>query len=480
MSKYLLLLCFQFYFLIAISAQQHAVHNSHPYIPPADTLVKIKLDQWQDLKFGLMMHWGTYSQWGIVESWSLCPEDEGWCERRGPYKDNWYEYKKAYEGLQKTFDPVLFDPEKWANSAQKAGMKYLVFTTKHHDGFCMFDTRQTDYKITNTPFGSNPRSNIAKEVFNAFRKKDFMIGAYFSKPDWHCEDYWWPYFPPKDRNPSYHPLKYPEKWARYKQFTYLQIEELMTDYGRMDILWLDGGWVRPFNTIDTAVSWQKAIPFDQDIDMPRIARRSRELQPGLLVVDRTVTGEFENYITPEQQIPDAYLPVPWETCMTMGNSWSYVPNDQYKPAGQLIHMLCDVVSKNGSFLLNIAPGPGGDFDPAAYERLAEIGKWMDINGEAIYSTRGNDKLPVQDKMVFTHKKDTIYAIYLTGREERMPQTMKIQGLNLPSDATISLLGTSGNLKWLSSDGRIIVRIPDNIDQSKLVNYAWVLRISTHS
>lgn len=137
---------------------------------------------------------------------------------------------------------------------------------------------------------------------------------------------------------------------------------------------------------------------------------ARELQPGLLVVDRTVTGEFENYITPEQQIPDAYMPVPWETCMTMGNSWSYVPNDQYKPAGQLIHMLCDVVSKNGSFVLNIAPGPGQILDPAAYERLAEIGKWIEINGEAIYGT-GSGKLPVQDKMVSPQKGYDLCDLY---------------------------------------------------------------------
>ena len=141
---------------LTASAQQHSEQNHSKYIAPSDPQVKTKLAQWQNVKFGLLMHWGTYSQWGIVESWSLCPEDEGWCERRGPYKDNWYEYKKAYERLQYTFNPTQFAPEKWATAAKNAGMKYVVFTTKHHDGFCMFDSKYTDYKITKSPFFSNP------------------------------------------------------------------------------------------------------------------------------------------------------------------------------------------------------------------------------------------------------------------------------------------------------------------------------------
>src|ERR1700712_4718507 len=179
--------------LIACTATLWAnAQEKNSYVKPTDGLVLQKLDNWQDIKFGLLMHWGTYSQWGVVESWSICPEDEGWTQRKGPYAADWYQYVKAYENLQTTFNPVKFNPEKWAAAAKDAGMKYVVFTTKHHDGFCMFDTKQTDYKITSklTPFSSNPRSNIAKEVFSAFREKGFMIGAYFSKPDWHSNDFW--------------------------------------------------------------------------------------------------------------------------------------------------------------------------------------------------------------------------------------------------------------------------------------------------
>ncbi|HEX3073710.1 MAG TPA: alpha-L-fucosidase, partial [Ignavibacteriales bacterium] len=152
------------------------------YYPETDPLVLDKLAEWQNLKFGLLMHWAPSSQLGIVESWSLCSEDEDWCKRN---IEDYDEYKWRYEGLKKTFNPAKFDPAKWAMAAEEAGMKYVVFTTKHHDGFCMYDSKFTDYKITDKecPFHSNPKANIAKEIFREFRKKDFMIGAYFSKPD---------------------------------------------------------------------------------------------------------------------------------------------------------------------------------------------------------------------------------------------------------------------------------------------------------
>ena len=155
-------------------------------------------------------------------------------------------------------------------------MRYVVFTTKHHDGFCMFDTKQTDYKITDPacPFSGNPRANVTKEIFEAFRKQGFMIGAYFSKPDWHNENYWWPNFATPDRNVNYDIPKYPDRWKKFVDFTHNQILELMTDYGRIDILWLDGGWVR----IKTDDEIREAIlhakyatrPQSQDINMPEL------------------------------------------------------------------------------------------------------------------------------------------------------------------------------------------------------------------
>ena len=290
------------------------------YVPETDPLVLQKLEQWQDLKFGLLMHWGTYSQWGIVESWSICSEDEPWCRRNNT---NYVEYKRDYENLQTTFNPVDFDPVRWAKAARNAGMKYVVFTTKHHDGFSMFDTKLTDYRITSpkTPFHTNPKANIAKEVFNAFRAEDLWAGAYFSKPDWHSEYYWWPNFATPDRNPNYDISKYPERWENFVQFTQGQIMELVGgDYGKLDILWLDGGQVQKLNEEDvyrniervqkmskeemykylTSSGYKFTKIQSQDIHMDELVAKVREKQPGMIVVDRAVYGKNQNYLTPEQ------------------------------------------------------------------------------------------------------------------------------------------------------------------------------------
>ncbi|MCE7040788.1 alpha-L-fucosidase [Dyadobacter sp. CY312] len=456
---------------LTTSAQQHSEQDHSKYVVPTDPLVQQKLAKWQDVKFGLMMHWGTYSQWGIVESWSLCPEDEGWCERKGPHSHNWYEYKKAYENISKEFNPVKFNPEKWATAAKNAGMKYLVFTTKHHDGFAMFDSKHTDYKITNTPFKSNPKSNITKEILSAFRNEGFMTGTYFSKPDWNVDSYWWPYFPPKDRNSTYDPKKKPEIWEKFKNFTYNQIEELMTDYGSVDILWLDGGWVRPFNTIDPKISWQKSIPYEQDIDMAKIAKMARSHQPGLLVVDRTVTGEFENYVTPEQQIPDHYMSIPWESCITMGDSWSYIPKENFKSTEKLVHTLVDIVAKGGNLLLNVAPGPDGEWHQEAYTRLEEIGKWMKTNSVGIYDTKPLAPYR-QGKWAYTKKGNTTYAFYLADAGEKLPTSLKPEGLTIPKTAKITLAGSKKALK--QKDGSVLV--PAKTSEEVGVQAAYLLVI----
>jgi len=461
-----------------LMAQQHQMSKS--YVAPDDTLVRAKLSQWKTLKFGLFMHWGTYSQWGVVESWSICPEDEGWTQRRGPYGATYNGYVKAYENLQTTFNPTQFNPEKWVKAAKYAGMKYVVFTTKHHDGFCMFDTKQTDYKITSpkTPFSSNPRSNVAKEIFNAFRKENFMIGAYFSKPDWHSENYWWPYFPPKDRNVNYDPAKYPDRWQKFKDYTYNQIQELMTGYGKVDILWLDGGWVRPKSTVDNGVDWQRSIHYNQDIDMPKIAAMARTNQPGLIVVDRTVAGPYENYTTPEQTVPDKPLDHPWESCITMGNSWSYVPGDHYKSPGQIISLLVKIVSRGGNLLMNIGPGPNGDWDPVAYDRLKQVGNWMQINGEGIYNS--TSVAPYSEGNIYYTKSDhvkTVYAFVLADKDEvTLPGQLQFHLTGLGKAKKVSLLGIKHKLKWNNETDDIAVNIPTELQTKNGLMQAAVFKI----
>ena len=441
-----------------------------------DPLVLQKLEWFQDVKFGLMMHWGPYSQWGVVESWSICSEDEPWCRRNIP---DYVEYKRRYEALPKTFNPVKFDPTVWAKAAKYAGMRYVVQTTKHHDGFSMFDTKQTDYRITgpDVPFAKNPRANIVKEVFDAFRKEGFGSGAYFSKPDWHSPNYWAPDWATPDRNVNYDTAKYPERWNKFKDFTYRQIEELMSGYGPVDILWLDGGWVRPYSPLPAEFRGLLKQPANQDIDMPRIAAMARAKQPGLIIVDRTVAGRYENYHTPEQEVPEKPLPYIWETCMTMGNSWSYVPNDKYKSPNKLIHLLVDIVSKGGNFLLNIGPNAEGELPAESLNRLRDIGDWMRINSEAIYQTR--PIAPYKEaKTCFTSLADgTVYAIYLADEDEAAPPaTIQLYSHAPAAGAKITLLGVPGDLRWEKAGKGVLIHVPEAVRTTPPCRHAWVFKI----
>ncbi len=472
-----------FYILLLLSHLASAQHQD--YFPDTTPGIKERLDDWQDLKFGLLMHWGPYSQWGIVESWSICPEDLSWATggRKPGVADNYFGYLQKYEALQKTFNPVNFNPQKWAAAAKHAGMKYMVFTSKHHDGFCMFDSKQTDYTVTNaaTPFSTNSQANITKAIFDAFRKSNFWIGAYFSKPDWHSDYYWWKKFPPADRNANYSINKYPEQWKKFTEFTHAQIDELVSNYGKLDILWLDGGWVRKTSNeevknyladVSEGSRWARN-PQNQDIDMDKIVLNSRKKQPGLIVVDRAVPGVNQNYLTPEQHIPENGLPYPWETCMTMANSWSYVPNDFYKPANELIEKLVDIVSKGGNLLLNIGPSPMGEFDSAAYNRLQQIGDWMKINSEAIYNSRRYTHFAEGENIRYTQSKDgkNIYAFVFQKPGKQLLLT------KVPAKPMMKakLLGSNSKVNITKMPQGIALNLSAGAAEN--LNHVWVFKLT---
>jgi len=433
---------------LAASAQEENsfVHEqSNGYQWPTDPAVLEKLDAWQDLKFGVLMHWGLYSVPGIVESWSICNED--WITR--PEGSTYEGYKQWYWGLSKEFNPTEFAPEQWARVFKDAGMKYMIFTTKHHDGFCLFDSRYTDFSIAKAgPFAGNPKADAAKWVFDAFRAEDFMIGAYFSKPDWHCEWFWNPYYATPSRGINYKVEQHPDWWQNYVTFTQNQLRELTGGrYGKLDILWLDGGWIA-----------------GEQVGLSDILVEARKVSPGLISVDRTIQGPNENYQTPERSIPDRQIAHPWESCITLSNDWGWVPNAPYKSARKVIGILSQIVAKGGCFVLGVGPTPTGIIEEPAVAILNEIGQWLGRCGEAIYATRITPKYNC-GKTWFTVSKDgkTGYAVYALEDGETLPAELHWCG-NLPKGGKVTVLNNGKKVKATVKDGKVTLKLPKGLKQ----------------
>lgn len=427
---------------LKIFGQSYAHEQSSSYIEPDDPAVRAKLSQWRDLKFGILMHWGLYSVPGICESWTITSEDWITPDTTRTYE----EYKQWYWGLINEFNPSKFNPEQWAKTAKSAGMRYMVFTTKHHDGFCLFDSKETDFTVTHSRFGNNPKSNVARYIFDAFRNEGLMTGAYFSKPDWHCPYYWWPSRATSDRMHNYPISQYPERWNRYKSFVFNQVNEITSNYGPLDILWLDGGWCTPPR---------------EDINLDSIVGKARENQPGLIVVDRACPGKHENYQTPEQKIPDHQILTPWESCISLTNDWGWVPKPTFKSAGTIISMLCEIVAKGGSMLLGVGPTPDGLIEDESVSRLEAIGQWLSKNGEAIYGTVPTPiYINKEGDVWFTGSKDHKYTYALIPLEGKpVVSTVSWEG-NIPKKGCriIDLDGMK-SVKYKVSNNQVTIILP---------------------
>ena len=449
------LLSFLLYTLVSLSAVaqnngQASLHEGNSfvhqqsaangYVWPTDQAVLDKLSSWQDLKFGVLFHWGLYTVPGIVESWNLCSED--WVVRPGnpPYE----EYKKWYWGMKDSLNPTAFNPEQWAEVMQDAGMKYMIFTTKHHDGFCMYDSRYTDFSIANGPFRDDPRRDVARYVFDAFRKKDFMIGCYFSKPDWHCPWYWNPGYATANRNVNYNTSQHPDWWKNYVEYTQNQLRELTTNYGSLDILWLDGGWVS-----------------GGQVGLDDLLPGMRQRHPGLICVDRAIRGRNENYQTPERGIPDEQRNYPWESCIPLGNDWGWTPDAPFKSPRQVINSLIEIVAKGGCFVLGIGPTAEGLIQPEVVERLQVIGRWMRSYGQAIYSTRTTPVYHDANIWFTADKSDSrLYALYALPEGDKLPATITWHG-NLPT-GTMRLVSTGQKVKYTISGNEVKVILPKSL------------------
>jgi alpha-L-fucosidase len=361
---------------------------------PADSLQAERLQRFNDLKFGMFIHWGPYSLASVEASWPIMrPEPGGISE-------------PDYRALRERFNPVQFDPQEWIRLARDAGQRYMVFTTKHHDGFSMFDSAYTDYKITRTPY----QKDIVAMLAEAAKREGMPLGFYYSPPDMNHAAFR-DTSKPARANWAGEPAR-PE-WPLYLDYMELQVRELLTRYGDVFVVWFDG------------------LGNQEKYDGYRFHRMIHELQPMALINNRIgLTGDF---LTPEQRLPRG-IPMkgakvgntdpndrglasgapapeqfqPWETCMTINGTWAYNRNDlRFKSTRDLIRALIDAASRGGNFLLNVGPTPEGAIQPEFQERLRAIGAWLKVNGEAIYGTTYG---PLQDLSFgrTTRKGGTVY------------------------------------------------------------------------
>ncbi len=365
-------------------------------------------------RFGLFVHWGHSSQQGIELSWPLVGGIFALPQCTAVPVEQ-------YHASASTFNPTSYDPRAWARTAKRAGVQYAVFTAKHHDGYAMFDTKQSDYSVMHSPYGRD----IFREFVDAMRAEGIRIGVYFSLIDWRHPDY--PPFTQADAPYVWGgwPKPDPARWPRFVDAMFAQVRELLTGYGTIDVIWFDGGWERSIE------QWRGA----------ELAAMIRELQPAILINDRL--AGFGDYATPEQFVPPQPPAGPWEACMTINESWGYNRTDTaFKPARQLIHSLCEIAGKGGNFLLNVSPTADGALQPELAERLAVIEAWMQKNGESIIGTVPGFE-PWQCYAPSTRRGDTVYVHLLM----RPYDTVTVRGVPIKRVRSVRALATGSSLTF---------------------------------
>jgi len=375
---------------------------------------------WREARFGLFVHWGPVSLKGTEIGWSRGGERRGRKDRGSQIP------VEVYDNLYKQFNPTKFDADQWASIAKAAGMKYLVFTSKHHDGFSMFDSKLTEYKITNSPF----KRDIVGELASAFRKAGLRVGYYYSPPDW------------------YHPDYRTKNHDRYIKFLHGQLRELCTNYGKIDIIWFDGLGGKP-----------------ADWDAVNLVRMIRRLQPGVIINNRS--GLPCDHDTPEQRIGTFQNKRAWESCITICRQWAWKPNDKLKSLEQCIRTLANCAGGDGNLLLNVGPMPTGEIEPRQVARLEEIGQWLAKYGQTIYATRGGPFKPWRGG-ASTHKDNQIYVHVFDWPDEGLvlpPIEKKIVSSSLlTGPGAPAVGGTQGAKVTQTSDGIQIAVPPSHRQQ----------------
>ena len=344
-----------------------------------------RLKWWQDARFGMFIHWGPVSLNGTEIGWSR--------GREVPAAE--------YDQLYKSFNPIKFSAEEWVSIAKEAGMKYIVLTAKHHDGFCLWDTKTTEYNIMNTPFGRD----VVKELAEACKKEGIVFCTYYSILDWYHPDY-------NDFDtqggPGYQlPVGEKASMTRYNKYLKTHMDELIYNYGPLGIMWYDGEWEKPW-THDMGLDLYAYVRgLQNDIIINNRVDKGRKGMEGITLTDRQYAGDFD---TPEQEVGKYQTDRPWESCITIAQQWAWKPNDKLKSFEECIKTLVQTAGGDGNLLLNVGPMPNGEIEARQAERLKEIGNWLKENGESVYGTRGGPIKP--DKWGVSTSKDNLIYLHI--------------------------------------------------------------------
>jgi alpha-L-fucosidase len=319
-----------------------------------------------EARFGMFIHWGIYAQ--LAGNYHGTPT-----KGAGEWiMESLKIPASEYEKLVTQFNPTKFDARQWVQIAKNAGMKYIVITSKHHDGFCMFDTRQTPYNISHTPFGRDPM----KELAAACQAKGIRLCFYHSIMDWHHPDY-------SPRRPWNDTATGTPDMDRYVKYMKAELTELLSNYGPIGIMWFDGEWEKTWDDARGRDLYDFVRSLQPDVIVNNRVAKARKGMSGLSQGDHPIG----DYGTPEQEIPATGQSEPWETCMTMNDTWGWKKDDHHwKSTQTLLRNLIDIASKGGNYLLNVGPTEQGEIPQESVQRLKEIGKWMQVNGQAIYGT----------------------------------------------------------------------------------------------
>ena len=449
-----------FLIVLAIGCQPVEQSKEVPETLSSSEDLDSRIEWWRDAGFGMFIHWGPYAVPAGIYDGEEVPGIGEWIMNSAkiPVED--------YEEFSAAFNPTEYDASEWVRIAKDAGMKYIIITSKHHDGFCLWDSEVTDYDVIDF---APVKRDLLEELREACEAEDIKLGFYHSIMDWHHPDAQAPHFPTYNTGEKSNP-RFPEYYRNYLK---PQVGELVRKYNPA-VLWFDGEWIPEYTHEQGQDMYKFVRSLKPDILINNRVDKGRQGMQGMNKEDKTYAGDFG---TPEQEILEGKSSFDWESCMTMNDTWGYkAMDDNWKSAEVLIHNLVDIVAKGGNYLLNVGPTAEGLIPAASVERLAKMGEWMRINSEAIYNTRSMKEYREGESTYFISAKDGSSVYVVT---TRWPGSDFSFSNWLPSEQSKAKLLGYGDVDLEINDNVARIIIPETLqdETQRSGEYAWVFKFS---